>query len=110
MRQAGTEAERTALFSSPAFQQGMSNARQYSVPLAQDGSFKSPGIAAGKYEVSVEFIDDSAPFTTTATMVFLSPKQIIVPPAAGTNDDTVVDLGTITLKKLSLTDLESNSK
>ena len=85
-------------------------ARQYSVQLAQDGTFKSPGIPAGKYEVAVDFIDQSLPFTTTTTMAFLSPNQVIVPPAAGTNDDTVVDLGTIALKKLSLAELESNWK
>jgi hypothetical protein len=110
LRQAGTQAERTALFSSAEFQQAISMARQYSVQLAQDGTFKSPGIPAGKYEVAVDFIDQSLPFTTTTTMAFLSPNQVIVPPAAGTNDDTVVDLGTIALKKLSLAELESNWK
>jgi hypothetical protein len=110
LRQAKTQAERMALFQSEDFRRAFLNTRQFSVQLAEDGTFKSPGIPVGKYEVAVDFNDQSGPFTTTTTKSFLSPEQIIVPPAASTNDDAVVNLGMIELKKISPPELEPGRK
>jgi hypothetical protein len=102
LREAKTQAERMALFQSAEFQQTLSNARDYPVQIANDGSFKSSGIPAGHYEVGVDFMDRSVTFINIATTsAFLSPEAVIVPPAASPDDDSVVDLGTIQLEKLS---------
>ena len=101
LREAKTQADRMALFQSAEFSQAVSGERQYSVQLAMDGAFKSPGIPAGKYEVVVDFINQGGAFTASTAKAYLSPEPITVP-AASADDDAVVDLGTIQLEKLSL--------
>jgi hypothetical protein len=104
LKQAKTQKERMALFQSEDFQQAMNNPRQYSVELADDGSFTVQGVAPGKYEMAVDFGEPRASFPPDTSRAFMTPQQIVVPPASGTNDDSVVELGTIELKHLSLSD------
>ena len=110
LKQATTQEERMALFQSEDFQQAMANPHEYSLRLAEDGSFKSDAIPAGKYEMAVDFSKPSPAFRPEDAQAFMSPQQLIVPPAASTNDDSVVDLGTIELKQLSLADFQIKQK
>ena len=99
---AKTQEERMALFRSEAFQQALTNPREYVVQLTDDGSFKTEGVPAGNYEMAVDFMDRREPAVPSSSRAFISPRQIMVPPATGTNDDSVVTLGTIELKLLSM--------
>ena len=110
LKQAKTQEERMALFQSEDFQQAMSNPHEYSIRLANDGSFKTEAIPAGKYEMAIDFSEPSQSLTPDASQAFMSPQQLVVPPATSTNDDSVVDLGTIELKKLSVADFQINQK
>ena len=110
LKGAKTQADRMALFQSEDFQQAMANPHEYSLRLADDGSFKSEAIPAGKYELSVDFSQPDPTFPPEDTQTFMSTQQLVVPPAAGTNDDSVVDLGTIPLKQLSVADFLNNKK
>ena len=110
LKQAKTQEERMALFQSEDFQQAMANPHEYSIQLAEDGSFKADTIPAGKYEMAVDFSQPSPSFKPEDAQAFMSPQQLIVPPAASTNDNSVVDLGTIELKKLSVADFQIHQK
>jgi hypothetical protein len=110
LKQAKTQEERMALFQSEDFQKAMSQPHEYSLQLGEDGSFKSDAIPAGKYEMAVDFSRPSPSFRPEDAQAFMSPQQLIVPPAASTNDDSVVDLGTIELKQLSVADFQINKK
>jgi hypothetical protein len=110
LKQAKTQEERMALFQSEDFQQAMSNPHEYSIRLANDGSFKTEAIPAGKYEMAIDFSEPSQSFKPDTAQAFMSPQQLVVPPATSTNDDSVVELGTIELKKLSVADFQINQK
>jgi MFS family permease len=47
---------------------------------------------------------------TGLAQAFMSPQQLVISLAASTNDDSVVNLGTIELKQLSLADFQINKK
>ena len=110
LKQAKTQAERMALFQSEDFQQAMSSPHEYTLQLAADGSFKMEGIPAGKYELAADFNGNNTSFPPDTSRVFMSPQPIVVPAAADTHDESVVDIGTIDLKPFTLSGLESIQK
>ncbi len=110
LKLAKTQEERMALFQSETYQQAMSSPHEYTVHVAEDGSFKAEAIPVGKYEMAVDFSEPRPSFSPDTSQVFMSSQQLVVPPAASTNDESVVDLGTVALKKLSLADFQINQK
>jgi hypothetical protein len=106
LQQAKTQEERMALFQSAEYQQTFMAPREYPVTMLDDGAIKSEGIAPGKYELGVYFNDRNTMVYPPSNNVFMSPQEIIIP-AANTNDDAPVDLGTIELKKLVLPVLQA---
>jgi len=110
LKQAQTQDERMALFQSAEYQQAIANPQEYTIPLADDGSFKMEGIPAGKYEMAVDFSKPRQSFPPDTSQAFMSPQQLVVPPFTSTNDECMVNLGTIELKRLSLPDLQFNQK
>jgi hypothetical protein len=104
LKLAKTQSERTALYQSDEFQSALASPHRYTLRLAADGSFKTDEIPAGKYELAVDFSGPGTEVQLNNIMAFMSPQQLVVPPAANTNDDSVVDLGTIELKQISAMD------
>lgn len=101
LQQARTQAERMALFQSPEYLQSITHRHDYPAQLSNDGSFRVEGVAPGKYELAVDFSDRHQMSFPPTNNLFTSNQEIIIP-AAGTNDDSAVNLGTIELKKLVL--------
>ncbi len=93
LHQPKTQEGAARLFKSPGFQKAFANTRSVPVEIMADGSFKSPWVPPGKYEISLEFF--------RANDVFLSPNQVAVPAATNGDGDAVVNLGTIELKQAS---------
>ena len=101
MHQAKTQAERMALIQSTEYQQSIAHQHAYPAQLSDDGSLHAEDVAPGKYGLSVNFYDRHHMSFPPTNNLFTSEQEIIVP-IAGTNDDSIVNLGTIELKKLVL--------
>ncbi len=100
-KQLKTDAEREAFYESPEVQKAYENYRGFSGLVAPDGSFRMEDVLPGTYEFNFQerFMPGAQ---MTSIKMFTSAQEITVPAAKDTNDDSVVDLGTIELKKLEL--------
>ena len=104
---AKTQEERMALFQSPEYQNALTSRRNYSlqIQLAADGTFHAVMVAPGKYGVNLIIMPETSQGSSGLAQammpeMFESPVEIMVPPAQDETDESVVDLGTITVQRL----------
>jgi hypothetical protein len=96
-----TEAERQAFIQSPEVQKVMAERRSFSVRIEADGTFVGEDILPGTYEFTHQNYRMLTAHSTSYTM-FVSKQDLVVPPAKNDEDDSLVDLGVIELKKRTM--------
>jgi beta-lactamase regulating signal transducer with metallopeptidase domain len=103
MRLAKTGAERQALAETKAFQLLAENTRKYAPDWQPDGSFRAEEVTPGRYELHLlgwgnfNWSDPGNP--TNRVDTFDSDQELIVPPTTNDQDESVVDLGDIDMRK-----------
>ena len=100
-QQLKTDAERKAFYESPEVQDLQANMRSFSFRIAADGSFRAEDVLPGNYELTFQSygrLDENS----RAWVLLASKKEFTVPVAKDPNDDSVVELGTIEMKKRAL--------
>jgi beta-lactamase regulating signal transducer with metallopeptidase domain len=96
-----TDAERKTFLESPEAEAMQKEYRSFSVRIAADGSFKAEDVLPGDYELVFQPQTQLDPKSRSWTML-ASAQEFTVPPAKNDTDDSVVELGTIGLKKREL--------
>jgi hypothetical protein len=98
MRNVKTDAERAAFYQSPEVVAAFARRQSYAARLSADETFRVEDMLPGKYEI--QFQQHSEDWHNTK--IFTSSQKFVVPKAKNSNDDSVVDWGTIELDEKPL--------
>ena len=109
LRQLKTDAERQAFNDSDEVVAAKRNIRSFPATVQPDGSIRAEEVPPGTYELNFrKHFRPEAPTASRTTVTCT--QEVIVPPAANENDDSVVDWGIIELNKGTLPEPDSPLK
>ena len=88
-----TDAERAAYYQSGEGAAAMKNFKNYPAAVQPDGTFRAEDVEPGRYEFAVQPRMNQMP--SDGKVKFYASAELVVPPASGENDDSMVDWGQV---------------